>query len=89
MCEDRLHDPAYIRIINSGGGDSSAKTFYFFNAIMPHFGSGVTSVTTVQDISADVIEKLRDSFPDCLIEYRETKAMDGRMVESGILVDWS
>jgi len=43
----------------------------------------------VSDISDEVIEKLRESFPDCLIEYRETKAMDGRVIESGILVDWS
>jgi hypothetical protein len=44
---------------------------------------------SVSDISDDVIEKLRESFPDCLIEYRETKAMDGRVIESGIIVDWS
>jgi len=57
------------------------KTRYFYN-------SNVCG-RNVSDISDEVIEKLRESFPDCLIEYRETKAMDGRMVESGILVDWS
>lgn len=63
--------------------DSEPKTMYFYNATK----YGVQYI--VADISADVIEKLRESFPDCLIEYRETTAMDGRVIESGILVDWS
>jgi len=61
-------------------------TRYFYNS-MP--GRSHLCGRNVSDISDEVIEKLRESFPDCLIEYRETKAMDGRMVESGILVDWS
>ena len=56
-------------------------TRYFYNSNL--------SGRNVSDISGDVIEKLQESFPDCLIEYRETTAMDGRVIESGILVDWS
>ena len=61
-------------------------TRYFYNS-MP--GRNHLSGRNVSDIAEDVIEKLRETFPDCLIEYRETKAMDGRVIESGILVDWS
>ena len=56
-------------------------TRYFYNSNL--------SGRNFSDISDEVIKKLRESFPDCLIEYRETKAMDGRVIESGILVDWS
>ena len=62
-------------------------TRYFYNS-MPGRTSHLCG-RNVSDISDDVIEKLRETFPDCLIEYRETKAMDGRVIESGILVDWS
>lgn len=61
-------------------------TRYFYNS-MP--GRNHLCGRNVSDISDDVIEKLRETFPDCLIEYRETTAMDGRVIESGILVDWS
>ena len=66
-------------------------TRYFYNS-MPGKAPpacGHLCGRNVSDISDDVIEKLRETFPDCLIEYRETKAMDGRVIESGILVDWS
>ena len=63
--------------------DSEHKTMYFYDATK----YGVQHI--VADISGDLIEKLRETFPDCPIEYRETKAMDGRVIESGILVDWS
>ena len=59
---------------------------YFYNSTP---GRNHLSGRNVSDISEDVIEKLRETFPDCLIEYRETTAMDGRVIESGILVDWS
>jgi len=62
-------------------------TRYFYNS-MPGRTSHLCG-RNVSDISEDVIEKLRETFPDCLIEYRETTAMDGRVIESGILVDWS
>jgi len=81
-----------IQIASTGVDDQSMycrpgavelpKTRYFCNSNPLCSGS-------VSDISDDVIEKLRESFPDCLIEYRETKAMDGRVIERGILVDWS
>ena len=61
-------------------------TRYFYNSTP---GLNHLCGRNVSDISDDVIEKLRETFPDCLIEYRETKAMDGRVIESGILVDWS
>ena len=63
--------------------DPEPKTMYFYNATK----YGVQHI--VADISGDLIEKLRESFPDCLIEYHETKTMDGRVIESGILVDWT
>ena len=66
-------------------------TRYFYNS-MPGKAPPVCGHLcgrNVSDISDDVIEKLRETFPDCLIEYRETTAMDGRVIESGILVDWS
>ena len=63
--------------------DSEPKTMYFYNATK----YGVQHI--VADISGDLIEKLRESFPDCMIEYHETKTMDGRVIESGILVDWT
>ena len=59
---------------------------YFYNSTP---GRNHLSGRNVSDISDEVIEKLRETFPDCMIEYRETKAMDGRVIESGILVDWS
>jgi hypothetical protein len=62
-------------------------TRYFYNSMPGHTSN--LSGRNVSDISEDVIEKLRETFPDCLIEYRETTAMDGRVIESGILVDWS
>lgn len=62
-------------------------TRYFYNSM--HGGPSHLCGRSVSDISDDVIEKLRETFPDCLIEYRETTAMDGRVIESGILVDWS
>lgn len=62
-------------------------TRYFYNSM--YGGPSHLCGRNVSDISDDVIEKLRETFPDCLIEYRETKAMDGRVIESGILVDWS
>ena len=63
--------------------ESESKTMYFYDATK----YGVQDI--VADISADIIEKLRVTFPDCLIEYHETKTMDGRVIESGILVDWT
>jgi len=63
------------------------KTRYFYNSMTGQTSN--LSGRNVSDISEDVIEKLRETFPDCLIEYRETTAMDGRVIESGILVDWS
>ena len=62
-------------------------TRYFYYYSMP--GQSHLWGRNVSDISGEVVEKLRESFPDCLIEYRETTAMDGRVIESGILVDWS
>lgn len=64
-----------------------SPTRYFYNS-MPGQTSNLCG-RNVSDISEDVIEKLRETFPDCLIEYHETKAMNGRVIESGILVDWS
>ena len=63
--------------------DPESKTMYFYDATK----YGVQHI--VADISADLIEKLRETFPDCLIECHETKTMDGRVIESGILVDWT
>ena len=63
--------------------DSEHKTMYFYDATK----YGVQHI--VADISAGLIEKLRETFPDCLIECHETKTMDGRVIESGILVDWT
>ena len=63
--------------------DSEPKTMYFYNAAK----YGVQYI--IADISVDLIEKLRETFPDCLIECHETKTIDGRAIESGILVDWS
>ena len=63
--------------------DSEHKTMYFYNA------TKYAVQHIVADISADIIEKLRETFPDCLIEYHETKTIDGRVIESGILVDWT
>jgi hypothetical protein len=66
---------------------SHTPTRYFYYYSMP--GQSHLWGRNVSDISGEVVEKLRESFPDCIIEYRETTAMDGRVIESGILVDWS
>lgn len=78
--------PIYCR----SGAVEIPKTRYFYNSMQGKAppGSGLYG-RNVGDIADAVIEKLRETFPDCLIEYRETKAMDGRVIESGILVDWS
>ena len=62
-------------------------TRYFYNSL-PRRTSDLCG-HNVSEISDDVIENLRETFPDCLIEYRETTSMDGCVIESGILVDWS
>jgi hypothetical protein len=62
-------------------------THYFYNSL-PGRGSDLCG-RNVSEISGDVIEKLWESFPDCLIEYREITSVDGRVIESGILVDWT
>ena len=89
-----------IQVASTGADDQSLycqpgtveipKTRYFYNSMQGKAppGSGLYG-RNVGDIANDVIEKIRETFPDCLIEYRETKAMDGRVIESGILVDWS
>ena len=67
--------------------DKEPPTRYFHNSMQG--GPSHLCGRNVEDIANDVIEKLREAFPDCLIEYRETTSMDGRVIESGILVDWS
>ena len=63
--------------------DSEPKTMYFYDA------TKYAVQHIIADISVDLIEKLHETFPDCLIEYHETKTIDGRVIESGILVDWT
>ena len=37
----------------------------------------------------EIALNLRNLFPGCIVEHRETTTHDGRIVESGIIVDWS
>lgn len=64
-----------------------APTRYFYDS-MPGGPFDLCGLN-VSYIATDVIEKLRETFPDCLIEYWETKTTSGRVIESRILVDWS
>lgn len=41
------------------------------------------------DMCNDIVIELRILFPGCLVEYRETRNMNNRVIESGIIVDWS
>jgi len=74
-----------------GTPPDEAPTKYFYNALQQ--GSGAMGMmpfhTVVLDIAADVIEKLRETFPDCFIELRNWTSIDGSIVQRGILVDWS
>ena len=91
--ENVIQTASFGRCVSYDDMTSHSKdppTRYFYNS-MPGKAPPVCGLCgrNVSDISDDVIEKLRETFPDCLIEYRETTAMDGRVIESGILVDWS
>jgi hypothetical protein len=37
----------------------------------------------------DAVIELRKLFPNCIVDRRETKTMNNRVIESGIIVDWS
>jgi len=41
------------------------------------------------DFCNEIVNELRTLFPGCLIECRETRNMNNKVIESGIIVDWS
>ena len=43
----------------------------------------------INDMCNDIVIELRTLFPGCLVEYRETRNMNNKVIESGIIVDWS
>lgn len=43
----------------------------------------------INDMCNDMVIELRTLFPGCLVEYCETRNMNNRVIESGIIVDWS
>jgi hypothetical protein len=73
-----------------GTPPDEAPTKYFYNALhQGRQGPSMPFHTVVLDIAADVIENLRETFPDCFIELRNWTSIEGSIVQRGILVDWS
>ena len=62
-----------------GFASSRTDTRYFINT------DGYTN-----DLCHDIVIGLRNLFPGCQVSFRETRNMSSnRVIESGILVDWS
>ena len=54
-----------------------------------HFINTMDEPRPGNELFDDIVIELRTLFPGCLVEYRETRNMNNRVIESGILVDWS
>jgi hypothetical protein len=59
---------------------STTETKHFINTNEQQLG---------KELCDDIVIELRTLFPGCLVEYRETRNMNNRVIESGILVEWS
>jgi len=78
----RNHVQNYVRQYYQqikGFASSKAEMRYFINT------AGYTN-----DLCDDIVVELRNLFPGCQVAFRETRNMaSNRVIESGILVDWS